>query len=187
MRLTNNIRSEILSKLVNKVMEPRVKEEHDLNVELSKQVYALKMIPEYVEYVKKSPVGASAFTSENNFRIEVGDKIVHVSNYDNSFPIFYYMDREYKWAVIGEDTQLGKDLLKLQGLARENRLHENELHHKALQILKQCTTTKKLAEIWPDLVDILPEVFVENGSTANLPMIPVKEVNELISKLNPKV
>ncbi len=187
MRLTNNIRSEILSKLVNKVMEPRVKEEHDLNVELSKQVYELRMIPEYVEYVKKSPVGASAFTSENHFRVYVGEESVNVSNYDNSFPIFYYMDREYTWAKVEKDTQLGKDLLKLKELGNVNHSYRSELQMRTQQILKQCTTTKKLAEIWPDLVDILPEIFVENGSTANLPMIPIKEVNELISKLNPKV
>lgn len=49
-------------------------------------------------------------------------------------------------------------------------------------ILRACSTSKRLLDVWPEVADWF-EPKTANSSPSLLPVVPIKDLNERVSKL----
>jgi hypothetical protein len=180
-KLTNALKDAIINKMERKLFSARRRAIIDKMEQLADEAWATLHSEDDRKFMEKAPEGAFQHVTNLSFRImsAEGRSLEYFSlQMQNSRPVFAkYLQRDTRIVegdVIAKKYQAIKD--------EENFINkeERDVSKKARSIINSVTTTMRLLEVWPEVVDFLPE---EDAPTENLPAVQATELNDLIAQL----
>jgi len=183
-RLTNNIREQMARKLVNHRYTDEAKELVRLNKTLAERAYDhcyTKEIVGHMEAIKK--VFPSAFREYNIFNVNAGGFKVDLGGQVRSRWITVMQETPRKFVIAGDsytphnitDEKLIEEI-KAFAIRREDFNDVcSTAYSEAMSVLNTMTTGKKLAEAWPEAMDVIGGLIPEDQRT--LPVVQVSAIN----------
>ena len=172
MRLTNQIRQDILKALLDQRFEKEQNENKRQLDALGEKIYHSIYTPELLGLMAQLP--GNSFRRVSNIMARCGrnyrsfnlPKVVELLHFHHQVCV-----------EIPAESELGKeyfDILRKHDELRDNR---TEMERKVLTTLNSVTTMHKLLKVWPEV-----EPFVKGRlfSSPNLPALPTQELNKLL-------
>lgn len=191
-RLTNAIRESMARKLVAYRYTDEMKELVQLNRTLAKRVYDHcypKKIVEAMDTIEKE--FPNTFNTRNRINVNAGGYKVAVGgwlgnkwvNVPQEEPPVYRTAGRYHDHDISRDAELTEEVKALAIRGDGLQALCATAYTEALSVLNTMTTGKKLAEAWPEAMEVIGDLIPEGSRT--LPVVQVSAINAKF-KLPPK-
>lgn len=191
-RLTKDIRERMARKLVAYRYTDEGKELVRLNRTLADRVYAHCYTPELVKAIKliqkhfpRSFEERGTFqVNANGFRVELGGMLrsrwvrFEQVKHDGYLTAGYYANHNITDEALAKEVQ--DFAIRKQGFDDVCAT----AYHEAMSVLNTMSTGKKLAEAWPEAMEVIGDLIPEGDRT--LPVVQVSAINAKF-KLPPKV
>lgn len=184
-KLTKHIREQMARKLVAYRYTDEAKTLVQLNRKLADRAYAhlyTKPIVEAMETISKAFSGAFE-RSTYGFRVNAGGYRVEVGGELRSRWVRFEQARHEGYTVVSRysdyhnltDEKLIEEVKDFAD--RYRRFDETcaTAYNEAMAVLNTCTTGKKLAEAWPEAMEVIGDLIPEGERT--LPVVQVADVN----------
>lgn len=191
-RLTNSIRESMARKLVAYRYTDEMKELVQLNRTLAKRVYDHcypKKITDAMDLIEKEfpdtfSTCNSIYVNAGGYKVTLGGRLASKwVTVPQEAPTSYVVAGSYNKHDISKDEKLTEEVkalaIRLDGLQNLCATAYSE----ALSVLNTMTTGKKLAEAWPEAMDVIGDLIPEGDRT--LPVVQVSAINAKF-KLPPK-
>ena len=186
-RLTNTIKDRIVHNAITKSDIPKRKEELKLEfTALAEKVRVLALGgQETADAIDKAIKDINKITSKfdtelfsNTFHIRHGIHSISSARDMCEFLSFGdYKPSPYQFNL-STDHEVVDECLKLQEKRRELDEERNSLSIDVRAVLNSVTTIKKLIEVWPEVVELLPKV--EAVPSSSLPAVLAHNLNKTI-------
>ena len=190
-RLTNDIHNQMARKLVAYRYADEAKEILYTGKKLAAEAYNHcypKALIEHMEAVRKAY--PNAFATRNQMQVNAGGYKVAIGGYfqscwvqiEQAAPQQYLIVRDYQCHDI-TDLKLVEQIKEHADKVRSfDRVCETA-YHEAMSVLNTMTSGKKLAEAWPEAMEVVGDLIPEGSRT--LPVVQVSAINTKF-KLPPK-
>lgn len=172
MRLTNQIRQDILKALLDQRFEKEQNENKRQLDALGEKIYNSVYTPELLGLMAQLPGNSFRKVSRLTARFGTDYHSFNLPKVRELLHLHHQVCFE-----IPLDSELGKEYTDLRNKHNELNDKRSETSRKVLATLNSVTTMHKLLKVWPEV-----EPFVKGYlfSSPNLPALPTQELNKLL-------
>jgi hypothetical protein len=185
-RLTNTIREQMARKLVAFRYTDEAKALVQLNRALADRAYAhlyTKDVTDAMEVIGKAFSGAferttyGFFVNAGGYSVELGCELhSHWIQFEQAKPEGYLVVSRYSKNHNLTDEKLIEEAKDFADRYRRFGAACQTAYNEAMAVLNTCSTGKKLAEAWPEAMEVIGDLIPEGERT--LPVVQVADVNK---------
>ncbi len=176
-KLTVRLRGEILENVLSTTFKDRIEALREKKRKVADTVYRDVLGKKNITLMESLPKGF--LPERDEVRVAVDGDFLHLPLGEPRRVISEKAGYN-AWKNYTHDSVIGKQILEVR--AAEGKLNEDytSLRSKAQTILNSVTTVKSLLATWPEVSQFLP---ANPDVVANLPAIPVEELNKTIAAM----
>lgn len=191
-KLTKDIREQMARKLVAYRYTDEAKELVRLNRTLADRAYAEAYTPTVVAAMRTiDKAFPNTFKSWSGFYVNAGGYRVEIGgrmrsrwvSFEQAKHDGYYTTERYSSPPAITDEALAKEVQEFATRYKNFDDVCSTAYHEAMSVLQTMTTGKKLADSWPEAMDVIGDLIPEGERT--LPVVQVAAINAKF-KLPPK-